>query len=354
MIVKANLEPTSKRAINKSSLLTASIIIFVILLIAVIVLGYAFSWPWTGFTNYSQIGFRTLWDWMQALLIPLVLAIGVWWLNRSERETEQRIAVDKQRQDTLDTYLDRMTDLLLNHDLRASDKGDVKEVAKARTLTALRNLDGKRKGSLIRFLCEARLVNPSDANAVPVIDLSYADLSNADLSSFVSLHWAKLFRANIRNADMNGANLVEANLNATDLSQANLAGANLSAVKAFEAIMVEVNMQDADLRGADLRDTKLIRANLRRADLRGAQMDNADLRGANLSGAYLDNATLKDAVLIGADLRNSRDRQTSFSGTVLHRANLSRAKLTSSASLKGALLNATIMPGGTTHGKNKV
>jgi len=33
-----------------------------------IVAGYWFSWAWAGFSN------KTLWDWMQLLIVPMVLA----------------------------------------------------------------------------------------------------------------------------------------------------------------------------------------------------------------------------------------------------------------------------------------
>src|SRR3712207_6525243 len=41
--------------------------------------------PWTGF------GTRTLWDWLQLLIIPVVLAVGAYLFNRAERRNELRI-----------------------------------------------------------------------------------------------------------------------------------------------------------------------------------------------------------------------------------------------------------------------
>lgn len=56
---------------------------------------------------------KTLWDWMELLVIPLVLAIGALILNRSERETEREITKDRQQEAALQFYLDRMSELLL-------------------------------------------------------------------------------------------------------------------------------------------------------------------------------------------------------------------------------------------------
>lgn len=67
---------------------------------------------------------KTLWDWMELLIIPLVLAIGAFFLNRSERATEREttnkraelereIAKDRQQEAALQAYLDRMSDCCL-------------------------------------------------------------------------------------------------------------------------------------------------------------------------------------------------------------------------------------------------
>src|SRR5262245_30378020 len=80
---------------------------------------------WTGFgtpernADGQEIAhFKTLWDWLGLLLIPLVLAIGGFFLNRTERinaekAAEQRAKIERQiaeerAQDTvLETYIDR-------------------------------------------------------------------------------------------------------------------------------------------------------------------------------------------------------------------------------------------------------
>ena len=112
---------------------------------------------------------KTLWDWLQLLIVPAIL-IGVtfaWSASqaRSDNKREdQRIAADRAaaevaRQDaTLQTYLDQMSGLMLDKNLLTSKEGDaVRAVARTVTLTTLRRLDGSRKGEVVRFLAEARL-----------------------------------------------------------------------------------------------------------------------------------------------------------------------------------------------------
>src|SRR6266849_4012936 len=61
-----------------------------------------------------------------------------------QQQSAQQQTLDQQQQTTLDTYLDRMSDLLLTYPehFKAYKQGDQYQViAEARTLTAVRNLD---------------------------------------------------------------------------------------------------------------------------------------------------------------------------------------------------------------------
>ena len=111
---------------------------------------------------------KTIWDVFQLLIIPLVIALIAILFNqaesrRSESVEEQRIIeqrsveatriaeqqsieVDRARQNTLDNYFEDLTDLLLTKKLREStENSEVRSVARALTLSALRTLDGARK-----------------------------------------------------------------------------------------------------------------------------------------------------------------------------------------------------------------
>src|SRR5215218_5242752 len=109
------------------------------------------SLGWTGFAD------KTLWDWLQllsALAIPVVLATaGLWFTaqqdqlqqqTENKRAAAERELADQRAQDeALQAYLDQMGGLLLERDLRASEKGtEVRTLARARTLTVLERLDG--------------------------------------------------------------------------------------------------------------------------------------------------------------------------------------------------------------------
>jgi hypothetical protein len=91
------------------------------------------------------------------------------------------------------TYLDRMSDLLFTEHLATSQPGDeVRQVARARTLTLLPQLNGTRKSEVMQFLYEAGLIGDRSVSAI--VDLSNANLSNANLIG------ANLSDANLRGA----------------------------------------------------------------------------------------------------------------------------------------------------------
>ena len=176
-----------------------------IALIMVIVLAYLF--------NVNVPGFRgkTLWDWMQLLVVPFALAIIAFLFNRAERKNEQRIASDNQQEASLQGYLDKMSELLLHEEIRKpvfksalsfDAQNEAQHVARARTLTVLSKLDASRKRSVIQFLDESHLITKNECivhlNASDPDGLNGADLSGASLA-YSDLHKVNLSKANLSN-----------------------------------------------------------------------------------------------------------------------------------------------------------
>jgi uncharacterized protein YjbI with pentapeptide repeats len=201
---------------------------------------------------------KGLWDWLQLLIVPAALALGVAWLNwtqsqraREAQEAQQEreraaeetrrareLEVENQRaQDAaLQAYLDQMSQLLTDKErpLRRAQPGDnLSVVARARTLTVLTRLDGERKQSVLQFLYESGLISRDR----PILHLSGANLSGADLSGVL-----------LRGANLSGAYLSGAAL----LIRANLSGANLVGSDLIEAPLSGANLVGSDLNWADL------------------------------------------------------------------------------------------------------
>ncbi len=238
---------------------------------------------WSGFAD------KTLWDLLELAIIPVVLAIGGYLFSRTQRKvereiadqrdkTEREIAADRSQEDLLQTYLDRMTELLLEKGLRESkDESEVRAVARARTLTVLRGLDKTRKGLLLEFLYESKLINTDK----PVINLRDANLSGANLSLI------NLSRANLGGTILEGAHLERGRLHGAILGKAHLEAAHLESA----------HLQEANLHGAILESAHLEAANLQGADLRGAILEGAHLEEADLQGADLRQANLTGATI---------------------------------------------------------
>ena len=299
-----NLPPEMwKGMLEERNLTLVAIGVSLTAIIVLLAIGGA-SLGWTGF------GDKTLWDWLQllsALAIPVVLAAaGFWFTSQQDQrqqeiedrrakqaqeienqraEAERRLAEQRAQDEALQAYLDQMSSLLLEKDLRASEKrSEVRTLARARTLTVLGRLDPSRKADVIQFLVEADLVQRADGRD-PIIGLSGADLSGADLSD-----------ANLSGANLRGAFL---------LSEANLRGAFLSDADLSDAVLSDANLRDANLSYANLSYANLRGAFLRDANLFAANLSYANLGNANLSGANLSEADLSYANLFAANLSSA-------------------------------------------------
>ena len=82
---------------------------------------------------------------------------GFWavWFTTRQGKVADAENTDNQHETALQAYIDKMSELLLEKNLRNSAKEDeVSKIARVRTLTILPLLDGNRKSSLLKFLYE--------------------------------------------------------------------------------------------------------------------------------------------------------------------------------------------------------
>ena len=298
---------------QRSRLLPAVFLVALIVLVGLILYWAtrADSAPsWTGFGAYDEDAHgpraKTLWDWLGLLIVPAVLALGAIWFNKTQKETELRIADEarkaelqiaegRQRQATLEAYYDRMTELLLEHGLRKSEPdSEVRSIAKARTIAVVKSLDKERNKQLFSFLITSELITAK----TPVIDLRGADLEGSDLRG-VSLGSSRNSHLWIAHAFVDnspaGIDLAGANLALARLDYANLSGVNLR----------EVDLGKASLVGCDLRYSNLRLAHIRSADFANARLDYANLSGVKgwsirqiEKASTLNGATMPDGVTV--------------------------------------------------------
>ena len=222
---------------------------------------YLGQWPaWSGFgsfqpptDNFQRA--KTFWDWLQLIVVPGMLAVVAVSFNLLEGRTERSIELEKSREASLQAYLDHMTDFLRKRELKGNKFNESRAIARARTLTTLRSLDGDRRGIIVRFLYESGLLT-----------------GKAPL-------------------DIRGANLVDANLINSDLSGANLNGTDLTGAKLHNSILQRASLEEAQLK---------------KANLSGSDLYQANMTGAILIGADLTKAILDDAVLDVVDMSKAK------------------------------------------------
>jgi uncharacterized protein YjbI with pentapeptide repeats len=299
---------------QKSFLVFSKVIVFFLSLAVFILLvlwGYAFDW--TGFNKYLYSSGqlreeKTLWDWMELLIVPLVLAVGGVLYNHAEQRRNRENLLQNTQEAILRQYFDDMTELLIDKGLRQSEvESEKRTIARAKTLMALRTLNGERKGLLLRFLFEAKLINSES----PVIILSGADFSKAELQY-----------ANLSGANLKDTNFKEAQLYCAYLNDTNMEGINLN-----NSVLVLTEIKKANLRDAALNQSNLSSVNLEGSDLKSAHLSksvlfNANLKDTDLSSAFLVDADLREAILDEADLDFAK-----FNGADLRKATLKHAKL---------------------------
>ncbi len=249
---------------------------------------------------------KTSWEWLELFIVPLFLAIGAFYLDNGVEQRQERIAAeryeqeasiadDRARQEILDSYLEKMQELLLDRDLRESSENiESFVIARAITATAIKGLDSERNHLLVVFLREADLLGVSGS-------ASSTEERGGGIALFEGL--------DLSDAELSWTYLVATNLNYTDLSFASLSSAKLSYAKLRGTGLGLANLYSADLSYANLSEADLSEANLRSANLRSANLSSTDLRSArNVTKAQLSEALLCNTILPeGIDLDPSRD-----------------------------------------------
>lgn len=223
--------------------------------------------------NWSGLQGKNVWDWLELIIVPLVLAGGGLLLQRIEdRRTAREEAHEKQqaRDNLMDSifqsYLDDMSDLMINHQLQTNldivtahrDKEQtisstdnelekpsdeslaattveaaklaeataVVTVARARTVTVLKSLDVTRRNLLSNFLRETALVTGKRGTLLTHVDLSEMDLSKTDFYNF-NFTGSLFYRTNLSDANLLKTNLMNAYLHRANLRYAGFSGTNL-------------------------------------------------------------------------------------------------------------------------------
>lgn len=345
--------PTLKKAIK-----VISILALVLAVSALLVGGYYWNWTWTGFGETQQSTSRgishqpakSLWDWLDLIIVPATLAVGGLLFNRGEKRREQqqkeiqeqreeaeRVKEQAERADReahrealareslfeqrLQMYFDRMSQLLLDHELQDADRDtSVQAIAQALTLRAFESVGNDRKKSIIKFLRDSLLINAESS----IVRLSSVKLTQ------LKMRYVNLSQSDLRGLVLNDTDLHKSDFYKSNVSSGFLKRTNLHRAAFANATLVGTKFTDAIATNSDFSNASLIGADLRMAQLEGSSFTNANLAGANLSESNLSNVDLSGADLSGANLTNANLTNANFAGSYIFNTEFARARNTES------------------------
>jgi len=253
------------RVLGLAALIVA--VVTPVFLAAFVVYGYVSGrWAWGG----TEFDGASLWDWLELLIVPVVLAFVGFLLNAAQRARDERaqrelvrqaqeyeyyrqreqaeraMELEQQREieNVLREYFNEMYPLIRDGLASASSDSPSATVAQLNTQRVLARIGSPHKREVLHYLHTSRLIQKDDAVIrLDGTDLSYALLNNSDLSNAdlrdVNLSSSNLERADLSGADLSSSNLERADLSGVILRDADLSGANLEGVKGISSEELE-------------------------------------------------------------------------------------------------------------------
>jgi hypothetical protein len=235
-------------------------------LLVIIISNWISNFKWSGFQK------KSFWDWLQLLIVPLILAFGAFSLNYASETRDKQRAEERKQQELLKDYFSKMQTLIVETKKSKDSQPKIVEtkksvettkskdsqpnpdgapllpefipIAQALTLAVLDELDGKRKGKVISYLADSKLItaNIKDQKSKPVIDLRKANLKK------IVLEDVSLDGLSITGADMTEAKLTEVILTNSNLVSSKFINATLDTVDFSGSKLGNSNFYDADLK----------------------------------------------------------------------------------------------------------
>lgn len=321
---------------------------------------------WTGFGPYDEATqgprSKTLWDWLELLIVPTALGVGAVIFQYLENRRERQWREELNQQRIFDEYMDDISKVLSQQALdELVDDHKKRLLLSAQTASVLNRLLLERKLAILQFLHQANLItvrrpwvtdSEERKSGRSIITLRNAILNNVDLTAvgrYELIYNIDLSESNLRSANMNNTRISDCFLQEAELTRINLQESEIDKHCSFH----NANMEGANLSYSRISGAGFLGCILRTADLRHANIEEAYFGDADLTRIKAQNAIIKnsdfrradctEAKFIGADMENAHLQETIFKSADLSRANLVNAMLTvpdfSDANLKEANLS---------------
>lgn len=236
-----------------------------------IVSNWIANFKWSGFQK------KSFWDWLQLLIVPLMLALGAFYLNSAADFRDYQIAQERKQQEILTDYFSKMQGLIVETKkiketsgytkLHPKDEAarllpEFRSTAQALTLSVLEQLDGKRKGKVIIYLAESQLITVDNNKpySQPEIELDGANLAGMVLNDVdqvetvdkkplgVAITGADMTESTIKNVRLFvGSQLRESDFSRANLTDVYFTNAKMSQAKFFKGT-INVNFDGTILK----------------------------------------------------------------------------------------------------------
>lgn len=262
-------------------------------ILALLLLIFIFVWLARFFVSISSLdwsGFRgqKLWNWLDLLIVPVMLALGAFFLNLSADQRQNKLENERKQQETLKSYFSQVKDMLIKDSLQSKIESKMAEknpsmnkngvyfnqpqlsfrekaTIEALTSIVLRELDEKRKRQAIKFLAKSKLITYPECNSKDKFR-KYDNYNKKEFISSLDLDIDSSFDSQI---SMSEAKLNEVDLSSLDLSCINFTGTDLSGTKFDNSIFFNTNFSDSKTTPT----TFNIKTSFKKANLQNSQFD---------------------------------------------------------------------------------
>ena len=249
------------------------------------------NFKWSGFQK------KSFWDWLQLLIVPLMLALGAFYLNSAADFRDYQIAQEQKHQEILTDYFSKMQDLIVETKKIKETSGykeshpkdqevmllpEFSSTAQALTLSVLEQLDGKRKGKVITYLAESQLititVDNNKPSTQPEIKLDGANLDDIELGN---------------NGQRNSLNENEMTIiDQIQIKNANMKRANLSGLRSRHS-----ELRGSYLENASLKNVYFTGSTMTASRFINGQITDVDFTGVDLAKTIFDNVKLENITI---------------------------------------------------------
>jgi len=229
------------------------------------------------------------WDALGAVgqILIAILAVWVAWRQNeiSEKLTGQQNSITQQQ--TIDTYFQGISDLILDAQGQMEDWPLERAIAQARTSALLGSSDPDGRAKIIRFLSSANLLAPLKRDGLlgrAILDGSggyVVDLERGVrvINLGLMLAGKDISKSDLRYVDLTGANFIKTNFSGCNLTGANFGGAILCRANLRHTDLSKVNLFYGNIATTSPRD-RLHIPNFETGEYTGAVIEEADFTAA--------------------------------------------------------------------------